>query len=332
MTILQQQLESGRMMTAKIVVTGGCGFIGSNLLPLLAARGLDAYAFDNLSRGRATAEIRKLAQVVEGDIRDADALERVLSGAAAVVHLAAYGSVVESVADPLPNFDINARGTLNVLEASRKAGVRRVIFASTGGAIIGNATPPVNELSLPKPISPYGASKLCGEAYCHAYASAYAMETVCLRFANVYGPKSLHKRSAVNSFIKALLKGQPLVIYGDGSASRDFLHVDDLCAGINAALDHALAPGEVIHLASERETTVGSLAMQIAAAGGFADPAIDYRPARAGEIARNFATSDKARRMLGFAPRVALPDGLERTWDWFRSLKQSDFAVAESDS
>ena len=135
------------------------------------------------------------------------------------------------ITDPERNFEVNVQGTLNVLRAAVGAGVRRFIFASTGGALIGDATPPVSEQSLPKPISPYGASKLCGEAYCHAFAKSYGLETVCLRFGNVYGPHSAHKKGAVTVFIKALMTGEPIVIYGDGSASRDYVHVEDSAAG-----------------------------------------------------------------------------------------------------
>ena len=192
-------------------------------------------------------------------MRDAEAVARAVEGVEAVIHLAAFGSVADSVADPLENFEVNARGTLVVLQAAARAGARRFVFASTGGALIGDAPAPVDESSLPRPISPYGASKLCGEGYCHAFRGSYGLETVALRFANVYGPRSEHKRGVVTSFVKRALRGEPLVIYGDGSATRDFIYVDDLCAGIAAALASPAAEG-VVHLASERETAIGELA------------------------------------------------------------------------
>ena len=154
---------------------------------------------------------------------------------------------------------MNARGTLVTLEEAARAGARRFVFASTGGALIGDAPTPVDESSLPRPISPYGASKLCGEGYCHAFRGSYGLETVALRFANVYGPRSEHKKGVVTTFVKSALRAEPLVIYGDGSATRDFIYVDDLCAGIAAALASPAAEG-VIHLASERETAVSELA------------------------------------------------------------------------
>ena len=251
---------------------------------------------------------------------------------AQVVHLAAYGSVVESIADPERNFEVNVQGTLNVLRAAVGAGVRRFIFASTGGALIGDATPPVSEQSLPKPISPYGASKLCGEAYCHAFAKSYGLETVCLRFGNVYGPHSAHKKGAVTVFIKALMTGEPIVIYGDGSASRDYVHVEDLCSGIAAALDAPLAGGDVFHLASGRETSVLELARILRDVAGKPDHPIEFRPARAGEVARNFANYDKARERLDFQPKWKLADGLAATWEWFQQQDESVLNAATTDS
>ncbi len=239
-------------------------------------------------------------------------------GISEVVHLAAYGSVVELIAAPEQNFLVNVQGTLNVLRTAQGAKVKRLVFASTGGALIGDAAPPVNENSLPKPISPYGASKLCGEAYCHAFAKSYGLETVCLRFGNVYGPHSAHKKGAVTTFIKALMKSEPIVIYGDGSASRDYVHVEDLCAGIAGALDADLAGGEVFHLASGRETTVLDLAESLRKVAGKPDHPIEFRPARRGEVARNFASYDKVHAAFGFTPRWKIEDGLASTWEWFQ--------------
>ena len=199
-------------MRKKILVTGGAGFIGANLVRRLREKGFEEWVFDNLSRGRLE-YLPDVKRTINGNIRDQEALYKAMSGIETVIHLAAYGSVIESVSDPQPNFDINVNGTFNVLECARKAKVKRLIFASTGGALIGEATPPVDEMSLPKPISPYGASKLCGEAYCHAYAKAYGICTIALRFANVYGPFSGHKKGAATKFMKCLLKNEPMPIF-----------------------------------------------------------------------------------------------------------------------
>jgi UDP-glucose 4-epimerase len=206
-----------------------------------------------------------------------------------------------------------------MLDEARKAGVPRFIFASTGGALIGNAEPPVDETSLPRPISPYGSSKLCGEAYCSSFAAAYGMSVTALRFANVIGPWSWHKRGAVTAFAKALLEDRPITIYGDGSATRDFLMVDDLCQGIRLALETSLPDFNVFHLASGREGSVGELARLMCDTAGKPDHPIEFREKRAGEVERNFATYERAKASLGFTPKHRLEDALAETWRWMES-------------
>lgn len=316
-------------MSDSLLVTGGCGFIGANLVPKLLAEGARVRVLDNMSRGSVANLEGVEVEVMEGDIRDQDVVARALDGVGVVIHLAAYGSVVESVAEPIENFEVNVRGTLTLLQASTRAAVDKVIFASTGGALIGEAEPPVNEDSLPKPISPYGASKLCAEAYCHAFARSHDLGTLCLRFANVYGPYSAHKRGAVTAFINALMSGEPMVVYGDGSASRDFLYVDDLCCGIVAALKGNWEPGAVLHLASGVETTIGELGRTLADIARRPDHPIRYEPSRKGEVSRNFASFERARQTLGFSPRVSLREGLERTWRWF-AQREPALLVAET--
>jgi UDP-glucose 4-epimerase len=300
----------------RILVTGGCGFIGSNLVPLLLERGADVAVLDSF----AIAGPERLpdgVDVREGDVRDPAALAGAAAGADAVIHLAAAGNVSDSVSDPLANFEVNARGTLLTLHAAVEAGVRRFVFASTGGALIGDAPPPVDEGSVPRPISPYGASKLAGEGYCQAFRGSYGLETIALRFANVYGPGSDLKRGAVTTFIKRALSGEPLTIYGDGGATRDFIYVDDLCAGIIAGLDTTGADG-VVHLASERETSIEELARLVLEASG-SDSPVEHVERRRGEVERNFAIAQLAGEVLGWRAQVSLEDGLARTVDWFRA-------------
>jgi UDP-glucose 4-epimerase len=303
--------------TRAVLVTGGAGFVGATLVRRLVSSGHSVRVFDNYSTGHPSHLVGVDAELVEGDIRDVPALDAALAGMQAVVHLAAAGSVVASVDDPVTNFDVNVVGTFRVLDAARRAGVERTVQASTGGALIGDATPPVDESSLPRPISPYGASKLAGEGYAHAFAKAYGMRTVALRFANVYGPWSERKRGAMTMFFRALDAGEPIVIYGDGSASRDYAHVDDISQALELALQRDVPGGTVLHIASGVETTVTELAGLCRAAAGRPDHPVEYRPRRAGEVDRNFASYDLARKVLGYEPSIGREAGIRSTWQWF---------------
>jgi len=298
------------------LVTGGCGFIGVNLVSRLVGRGDRVRVLDNLSLGRRE-DIEPLAAELEvGDIRDYATVAKACKGADVVVHLAAHTRVVESVSDPELNFEINAIGTMNVLRACREAGVRKMILASTGGAILGEQEPPVHEGMVPRPVSPYGASKLVGEAYCSAFFGSYGLNTVALRFSNVYGPYSYHKGSVVAQFFRNLMQKEPLVIYGDGEQTRDFLYVTDLVEAILLA-DKGDTPGEVFQIASGRETSLRALLDAMKKAIPELTFDVCYEPARAGEIRRNYASIEKAHRMLGYDPKTRLEDGLKNTWRWF---------------
>ena len=286
-------------------------------MPKLLERGFEVRALDDFSRGSRENLAGVGVEVLEADVRDASAVARALEGVDAVIHLAAFGSVAESVDEPFPNFDVNVRGTLVLLQASAAAGAGKFVFASTGGAIMGNAPPPVDETTLPHPISPYGASKLCGEAYGHAFAGSFGLPVVSLRFANVYGPASDHKKGAVTTFVKRALRREPLVIYGDGKATRDFLYVDDLCEGICAATEADLAD-TVVHLGSGVETSIGDLAELVLELVGVEDLPIRYEERRRGEVERTFAKAERAAKLLNFSPGHSLRDGLRKTVDWFR--------------
>lgn len=301
------------------MVTGGAGFVGATLVRRLVASGYRVRVFDNLSTGD-TAHLAGVdAELVRGDIRDADAVDRALKGLDAVIHLAAAGSVIGSIADPAANFEANVLGTFQVLDAARRAGVERTVQASTGGALIGDATPPVNEKSLPKPLSPYGASKLAGEGYAHAFAKTYGIRTVAVRFGNVYGPWCAHKRGVINVFFESLHDGAPLIIYGDGTASRDYVHVSDIAQALQLALEKDVPGGTVVHAASGVETTVTELADLCRRAAGEPDHPIEYRAKRAGEVGRNFASYDLAHELLGYSPTVRREDGIPRLWQWFQA-------------
>jgi UDP-glucose 4-epimerase len=300
-----------------VLVTGGCGFVGANLVPTLLSDGHRVTVLDDLRTGRVEYLDGLDVEIVKGAIGDADLVRKLAGPADAIVHLAAAGSVVDSVADPVANFGANVIGTFTVLDAARQAGIDRLVFSSTGGALIGDAVPPVNERSLPKPISPYGASKLAAEAYCHAFAKSFGIRTVSLRFANLYGPFSGHKKGAITVFFRALYDDEPIIIYGDGKASRDFMYVDDICNGIRLGLTADVDAGTVVHLATGVETSVAELADACRRVAGKPDHPIEFRPGRPGEVGRNFATYDLAAELLGFAPSVTLTDGLSRTWKWY---------------
>ena len=304
------------------LVTGGCGFIGVNLLARLNGQSRGVRVLDDLSLGKREDVAPFAVELQVGDIRDKAAVVKACQGMDVVVHLAAHTRVVDSVANPRLNFDSNVTGTMNVLEACREAGVKKMIFASTGGAILGEQEPPVHEGMVPRPVSAYGASKLAGEAYCSAFHGSYGLNTVALRFSNVYGPYSYHKGSAVAVFFKQLIQNEPITIYGDGKQTRDFLYVGDLVEAILLA-DKADTPGEYFQIASGRETSILTLLDTMKKIIPEAKFDIHHEPARGGEILRNYANIEKARRMLGYDPKTRLEDGLKKTWEWFLSKKRA---------
>ncbi len=300
----------------KLLVTGGCGFVGTNLIAHLnRVGGYEITVFDNESLGERSFLEGLDAAFVHGDLRDADAVRAAVDGNDAIVHLAADTRVIPSIEKPRYNFEVNALGSLNLLEAMRETGVRQLASASTGGAILGDVTPPVHEEMVAKPVSPYGASKLCVEGYANAYGACYGTRTVSLRFSNVYGPRSFHKGSVVAHFFKQILAGKPLVVYGDGSQSRDFVFVEDLSEGIRRALevDHT----EVIQLGVGRPTSVNELIDIMRGIVGEDRIEVQYEPFRAGEIVNTYCDISKARRVLGYDPQTSLEDGLRQTWAWF---------------
>ena len=258
-------------------------------------------------------------ELVVGDIRDGALARRATMGADIVVHLAANTGVGPSVADPMRDCTANVIGTLNYLEGCRQNGVRRFVFASSG-APIGDCEPPIHEELPAHPVSPYGASKLAGEAYCSAYARSFGVETVALRFGNCYGPRSSHKRSIVAKFIREARAGQAWEIYGDGRQTRDFVFVDDVVAAIVLAATKEGVGGEVFQIATHTETTVQELAEALAEAldrYAIRPPAIRTGEARVGDVRRNFSDTTKARARLGWTAQVVLRDGLDRTVAWF---------------
>src|SRR5438105_1304787 len=301
----------------RVLITGGCGFIGSNLVRFLAERTTwKLRALDDLRTGRLE-YVREQgpAEVHTGSVADREAVRRALAGVDTVVHLASQTGVQPSVEDPAGDFEGNLSVTFSMLEASRAAGVERFVFASSGAAV--GEVNPIHEEVVPKPLSPYGAGKLAGEAYCRAFAASFGLHTVALRFSNVYGPFSAHKRNAVPNFVKRSLTGEPIVIYGDGSQTRDFVYVEDLCDAIHRALTTGGIAGEVFQVARGVETSVADLAALVKEVTGSASE-IRFEPKRSGEVYKSRADISKARRVLGFDPTVDLREGIARTADWYR--------------
>lgn len=300
----------------RVLITGGCGFIGTNLVARLA-RDPDVRlrVFDNESLGKRAHLNGFQGEFVRGDMRDNVAVREAVDGVDAVVHLAADTRVMDSIANPALNFQVNVEGGFNLLEAMRAAGVQRLVNASTGGAIIGEATPPVHEEMVARPLSPYGAAKLMMEGYCSAYAGSYGWKALSLRFSNVYGPKSFHKGSVVAAFFKEILKDRPLVVYGDGEQTRDFVFVGDLCDGIVSGLTGRSSGA--IQLGSGRPLTINALIEAMREVVAPRTIEVEYRSYRAGEVRDTWCEISRARAELGFDPSTPLKDGLAETWAWF---------------
>ena len=318
------------------LITGGCGFLGTALIKrLLQEGGHCVRVLDNLSMGTRddlamVTAYRELphdalttppreVELVVGDIMDDQLALKVSQGCDIIVHFAANTGVGPSVENPRADMLANVVGTFNYLEAARINKILRFIFASSG-APAGEVEPPIHEELPPHPVSPYGASKLAGEGYCSAYKRTFGIDTVMLRFGNVYGPGSVHKSSVVAKFIRRALIGEILEIYGDGTQTRDFIFIDDLIDAVILAATVPQIGGEAFQIATSRETTVGEMAEKLVStllAVGVADIKLINAEIRLGDVKRNFADATKAKKMLGWQPKVTLDDGLKKTVAYF---------------
>jgi UDP-glucose 4-epimerase len=312
----------------RALVTGGAGFIGSNLVDALLDRGDEVTVVDNLSTGRVEnldgARRRGIA-FHEADITDAQRLAKLVAGARPdiVFHLAAQIDVRKSIEDPAWDASINVGGTINVLEAARRAGVVRVVNTSTGGAIYGDVdTIPTPETTPPRPMAAYGTSKLCAETYCGWHERLYGLSAVTLRYGNVYGPRQdpLGEAGVIAIFCGKLMSGERPMIFGDGRQTRDYVYVADVVAANLAAASHPEAHG-VYNVGTGRECSVLEVLGALRRAAGVDDDDFqpEFAPARLGELQRSALDVTRARAELGFTAQADLADGMRRTLEWARA-------------
>ena len=299
----------------KVLVTGGAGFIGSNLVRELLERGDDVRVLDNFSTGNRRNIEGLDIEVVEGELRSYERVHNAVRGVEVVFHLGALGSVPRSVQDPLTSSAVNIEGTLNVLLAARDEGIRRVVFTSSS-SIYGISNPlPLNETMPPDPISPYGVAKLAAERYCVSFSRVYDLETVVLRYFNVFGlrqdPRSQYA-AVVPLFITAIDAGEPVTIFGDGEQSRDFTFVANVVEATAAAGAAPEANGRIMNVAAAAPASVNTLSETI---GSILGKQVEkrYAPERLGDVRDSWADISEAKRLLDFEPRIGLEVGLRAT-------------------
>jgi nucleoside-diphosphate-sugar epimerase len=304
-------------------VTGGAGFIGSALVRALLARGDRVRVIDNFLTGRRENldEVAGEIELVEGDVRDPAALAAALAGVELVFHQAAIPSVPRSLVDPVASHDTNAGATLRLLTEARRAGVRRVVYASSSSAYGDTPVLPKVETMAPAPLSPYAVSKLAGEHYCQVFARAYGLDTVCLRYFNVFGPRqdpASAYAAVIPRFVTAALAGRGVTICGDGAQTRDFCFIDNTVEA-NLAAGAAAAPGvagRVFNVACGAATSLAEVVRLIGEIVGH-DVPITYAPARAGDVRHSLADIGAARAQLGYRAAVPFAEGLRRTVAWY---------------
>jgi len=308
---------------AKYLVTGGAGFIGSNLVRFLLGRGHEAVVVDDLSTGKRENMTDFLDRIdfLEGDIRDRAVMDKAVAGCAAVFHEGALGSVPRSVEDPATSHDVNVNGTLTVLEAARAAGVRRVVFAASSSAYGNQVESPKHEGMVPLPVSPYAAGKVACECYLRAYAACYGMETLSLRYFNVFGPYQDPfgaYAAVIPAFVSRLLRGERPVVYGDGEQSRDFCYIDNVCEAnwLAANAPAEVCDGTVVNIACHHATSLNQiLALLRELMNTDIDP--EYTDPRPGDVRDSLADVSLARKVIGYEPKVFFEEGLRKAIDWY---------------
>jgi UDP-N-acetylglucosamine/UDP-N-acetyl-alpha-D-glucosaminouronate 4-epimerase len=317
----------------RYLVTGGAGFIGSNTVDELVHRGHSVVVLDDLSAGKEEnlAEVRNKITFIKGSISDIEVIRKAIYEADYVIHLAARTSVPRSMKDPIETNRINIDGTLNVLMAARDAKVKRIVFAASSSAYGETPTLPKREDMQPMPISPYGVTKYVGELYLQTFGRCYGLENVCLRYFNIFGPRqdpSSPYSGVLAKFCTAFLEESEPVIYGDGEQSRDFTFVANAVHANLLACEAPNASGRVFNVGTGARITLNDVVDTLGRISGKA-LAPRYEPARDGDIRDSQADITRARDYLGYEPLVQFPEGLERTFDWYRTTAQQAKPVAK---
>lgn len=307
---------------SKYLVTGGAGFIGSNIVEELLNMGEDVVVLDNLSTGCENNMKQFIGDIrfVEGDIRDAEAVDTAMEGVEYVFHQAALASVPRSIDDPVLVNEVNVGGTVNVLERAKKAGVRSFVYAASSSAYGDVEVSPKDEGIRPEPLSPYAVSKLAGEYYCRVYNEVYGLETISLRYFNVFGPRqdpASQYAAVVPIFINSLLKGERPTIYGDGEQSRDFTFVSNVVKANILASKVRGAGGKVVNIACGEKYTVNELFRTVAKRIG-SDIEPKYEEQRPGDVRHSLADISEAEKLMGYKVGVSFEEGIDKTVDWYR--------------
>lgn len=306
------------------LVTGGAGFIGSHIATALVERGDRVRVLDNLSTGTCAnlSHVKDKVEFIEGDLLDRNMVEQAVDGVDIVYHQAALASVPRSVEKPLDTNAACVTGTLTVLDAARRANVKRVIYAGSSSAYGNQLVKSKHESNLPTPLSPYAAAKLAGEYYCSAFTETYGLETVSIRYFNVFGPRqdpNSEYSAVIPLFVTAMLAGRRPTIFGDGKQSRDFTYVDNVVAGNLAAAEAPDAVGKVVNVACGRQFSLLDLVASInKVLGTSIEP--EFAPARPGDVRESLADISVAREVLGYEPAIDFEAGLRRSIDYYRSL------------
>ena len=313
-------------LTGIALVTGGAGFIGSHIASALAAAGARVRIIDDLSTGyrENIDEIGGDVDFIQGSVADEAALKRAIEGAELVFHEAAIPSVPRSVENPRQTHVASVDSTFSLLLAAKENNVRRIVYAASSSAYGDQPTLPKVETMLPEPLSPYAVAKLVGEHYCQVFTRVYGLETVSLRYFNVFGPRqdpSSQYSGVISRFISALLGGETPVIYGDGEQSRDFTYIGNVVDANLRAAESAKAVGYVINVANGERISLNQLLKELQDLTGKTNVKADYQPTRAGDVKHSLADISRARDLLGYAPKTDLRQGLSLTIDWWKNSR-----------